>query len=375
MKKEVSVLGIDLAKSSFSLHGIDQEGRKIVSRKVSRYELIQEVEQISPHLVAMEACGGAHHFGRILEGKGFAVKMMAPARVVAYRSSGKKNDAVDAAAIAEAGARANVPTITVKSTWQQDLASLQRLRTLQVRQRTALSNQIRGLLMEYGVVLSQGHAALREKLSALLNGQEDAPSLSACLREELSTVQQQLRALEQEIDRLERRIISLLGDHEIAQRLQTVPGVGPLTAAAVLSTVANPSDFKSGRALSAYLGIVPRQHSTGGKTTLLGISKHGPKELRCLLIHGARSALNTLDKRADQGEPLALWAKRLRDTKGYNKAAVALANKTARILWALWCKGGTYNQSLCCRPLTNKQTKVQGDRYVAEERKERPGND
>ncbi len=332
---EITTIGIDLAKSVFEVCGADARGKVVLQRRLRRAEVLRFFRAQAPCVVGMEACGGAHWWARQITALGHEVKLMSPALVSPYRQ-GSKHDRNDAAAICEAVTRPAMRFVTVKSAAQQDLLGLHRVRAQLLKGRIALSNQMRALLHERGLVVGLGMAALRRVLPALL---ADLGNELGELREVLTMMSGWLRESEQRIAELERRIQRAHQGDERCLRLAEVPGVGPLTATALVATVGNAREFRNGRELSAYLGLVPRQHSSGGKTVLLGVSKHGDRYLRTLLIHGARAALH--GKRfAANGR--GRWAARIAAARGPNVAAVALANHNARLLCALLKRGDRY---------------------------------
>ena len=332
---EVTTIGIDLAKSVFAVCGADSSGRIVVRKQLRRAQMLGFFRRLKPCVIGMEACGGAHWWARQLSALGHTVKLMSPALVAPYRK-GSKHDANDAAAACEAVGRGNMRFVAIKSVAQQDLLALHRLRTLLVRQSTAWSNQLRALLHERGVVVAKGSAALKRMLAQL---PQDNPELSGELRTLLVTTGQWWQQAQARVAQLDAQLKRKCADDERCRRLDEITGVGPLTATATVATVGNAAEFKSGRELSAYLGLVPRQHSTGGKTVLLGISKHGNRYLRTLLIHGARSALRTCQRHDD---PHRRWMYATLLRRGRNVAAVAVANKHARIMWALLASGDRY---------------------------------
>jgi len=339
---EITTIGIDLAKSAFAVSGADSSGRVVVRRQLRRAQVLSFMRGLPQCTIGMEASGGAQYWARQLTALGHAVRLMSPALVMPYRK-GNKTDRNDADAILEAVTRPSMRFVTVKSVAQQDLLALHRVRAQLVKSRTALCNQLRGLLRERGVVVRVGVAGLKRGLPAALA--DESSELSGELRELLGEMGQWLRTLEQRIASCEAQITRKFKHDERCARLAEVPGVGPLTATALVAAVGNAQRFKNGRELSAYLGLVPRQHSSGGKTVLLGITKRGDRYLRTLLIHGARSALRQCkdDARSD-------WARRIRAERGPNVAAVALANKNARVLWALLTRGDRYRSTRVATP-------------------------
>ena len=368
---EVTTIGIDLAKSVFAVSGADRRGRVIVRRQLRRAQVLGFMRGLPRCTVGMEATGGAHYWARQLTALGHEVRLMSPALVMPYRK-GNKTDRNDADAILEAVTRPSMRFVMVKSVAQQDLLALHRVRAQLVKSRTALCNQLRGLLRERGVAVRTGVAGLRRGLGAALaaesselsgemrevlvscpannftvhndflkcrRGQND-PTMKTYLRDTtLGEMSQWLQTLEQRIASCEARITRKFKHDERCERLAEVPGVGPLTATALVAAVGNAQQFRNGRELSAYLGLVPRQHSSGGKTVLLGITKRGDRYLRTLLIHGARSALRQGKRKGDARSD---WAARITAARGLNVAAVAMANKNARVLWALLSRGDRY---------------------------------
>jgi transposase len=329
-------LGIDLAKNVFQVHGVDEKGRTVLQRQLRRRQLLPFVAQLRPCLVAMEACGGAHYWAREIAKHGHEVRLMSPRFVRPYVKS-NKNDARDAEAICEAVGRPSMRFVTVKIQAQQDMLALHRVRSLLIRERTALMNQMRGLLAEYGVVVAQGTLQLRRALSLILEDRDNG--VSALLRELLAEMSERLRFFEERLKRYDQRIAEFARADQRAGRLMAVEGVGPLTATALIAAVGDARQFHSGRELSAWLGLVPRQQSSGGRCVLLGISKRGDRYLRTLLIHGARATLRFAARKRD---PRSRWIGAVRERRGTNIAAVALANKNARILWALLARSEDY---------------------------------
>jgi transposase len=333
---DVRTLGIDLAKNLFRVHGVDARGVTVVARQLRRRQLLPFLAQLAPCLVGMEACGGAHHWAREIAKLGHEVKLMSPRFVRPYVKS-NKNDARDAEAICEAVGRPSMRFVAIKTQTQQEVLALHRVRALLIRERTALMNQVRGLLAECGIVVAQGSARLRRALAEILGDADSA--VGNILREALLEMSERLRWFEQRLQRYDQQIEELARGDNQASQLMKVPGVGPLIATALIATVGNARQFKSGRELSAWLGLVPREHSSGERTILLGISKRGDRYLRTLLIHGARSALRASAHNLNRN---SVWLGALRERRGPNIAAVALANKNARVLWALLVHNDNY---------------------------------
>lgn len=334
--KVVTVLGIDLAKNSFQLHGVNSKGETVLKKKLSRTKLVEFIARLEPCLIGMEACGGAHYFARKFKEFGHDVRMMAPQFVAPYVKS-NKNDSADAEAICEAVQRSNMRFVPLKSVDQQDLQSLHRIRSMVIASRTALINQIRGLLMEYGIIFPKGACHVRNLLPVVLDDTENG--LTTEMRELLWPLMEELVHFDNRIAGYKTKIEAISQQHETCRLLLTIPGVGPLIATAMLAAVGDVSVFKNGREMAAWLGLVPKQHSTGGKERLLGISKRGDVYLRTLLIHGARAVLRVSGNKDDKR---SRWASSLEARRGSNIAAVALANKNVRAAWAILTKGEKY---------------------------------
>ena len=328
-KRVIKVVGIDLGKTSFHLHAVDDRGHTQLSKKLTRKQLQATMIRLSPCLVGIEACAGAHHWARRLSGYGHQVKLMAPRFVKPYVKS-NKSDRIDAEAICEAVQRPSMRFVAVKTVQQQDVQCLHRIRSQAVAHRTAQVNQVRGLLAEYGITMPRGRVQVRKHLPSIL---EDADNgLTMCCRGLLSTLYDELVRLDERIDDYDRQIEQLAQADERTRRLLTIPGIGPKGATALVAAIGDIRAFKNGRELAAWLGLVPRQHSTGGKTRLLGISKRGDVYLRKLIIHGARAVLRTVDNKEDSR---SRWAQGLLQRRHKNVATVAMANKMIRTAYAL----------------------------------------
>jgi transposase len=332
---QVERIGLDIAKSSFQVHGVDAHGKVVVRKQLSRGKGLPYFAQLPLCLVGLEAWGGAHYWAREIQKLGHAVRLMAAAMIQPYRTN-QKNDQNDAEAICEAVSRPRTRFVPVKSEAQQAVLTVPRARELLVSERTALANQIRGLLMEYGVVIAQGIQRLRRELPERLAAAETLPEL---VREVVGELRERLLGLDQKITDYDHRIEQLAKQNEATRRLMQVEGVGPITATALVATIGNGHAFQHGRQFAAWVGLVPKQHSTGGKTVLGRITKHGNVYLRTLLIHGARAVLQCSANRTDQK---SRWVEAVRQRRGNNIAAVALAAKPARILWALLARGQEY---------------------------------
>jgi transposase len=327
--QEITTVGLDLAKNVFHLIGCNEHGKEVKRKMLKRGQVLAYFANLPPCLIGMEACASAHYWARQLKELGHEVRLIPPQHVKAY-VRGNKNDYNDARAIAEAVRRPDMRFVAVKTVEQQDVQALHRLREARVGERTALCNQMRGLLAEYGIVLPQGVGAVRKRVPELLEEAENG--LSDFFRPLLADCYQQLKELDAHIDFYTQALKEHARDNDAVQRLQTIPGFGPVVASVFHAFVGDGQGFGKGRDLSAALGLVPKQHSSGGKTVLLGISKRGDRYLRSLLVHGARSVVRRAVGKDDR---LSRWINRLRSTRGYNKAAVALANKMARIGWAI----------------------------------------
>lgn len=332
----VSRIGVDLAKTVFQLHGVDRQEQVTLRRQLRRQQMLDFFRKLPPCLVGMEACSSAHYWARELGKLGHTVKLIAPQFVKPYVKS-NKNDANDAAAICEAVSRPSMRFVPIKSIEQQDIQAVHRIRSGLIRQRTAKGNQIRGLLAEYGIVVPQRLPALRRALALLLDTSGSGLSERFCrlLRGEWRDLQE----LDRRVDELDQEIQRIAAASPVAKRLQQIPGIGPITATALLAAIGNVGQFRQGRDLAAWLGLVPRQHSSGGKDCLQGISKRGDSYLRTLLIHGARAVVRTAAGKTDARSD---WINRLRQRRNKNIAAVAVANKNARIAWALMSKDSDY---------------------------------
>lgn len=325
---KITTIGIDLAKNVFQVHGADARGKAVLRKQLRRDQVTAFFANLEPCLIGLEACGGAHHWARQLQALGHTVKLIAPQFVKPYVKS-NKNDIADAQAICEAVGRPTMRFVPIKDIDQQAVLSLHRARQGFIKARTAQANQIRGLLAEYGLVVPQGISHIRQRVPALVeSAADDLPGMFRILIDRLL---EHLKVLDQQVDEIEAQIKAWHRSNETCQRLGQVPGIGPLTATAMVATVGNARNFKNGRELAAWLGLVPRQHSSGGKPTLLGISKRGDVYLRTLLIHGARSLAYNIGKKA----PPEHWLCKLINRRGTNVAVVAQANKTARIVWAM----------------------------------------
>jgi transposase len=335
-------VGVDLAKNVFQVHGVDRGERAVWRRRLRREDwmkvLSERVEQGCE--IGMEACGGAHHWARELQRRGYRVKLIAPQFVKPYVKS-NKNDAADAEAICEAMGRPGMRFVPVKTVEQQDIQAMHRVRSGLIEQRTAKANQIRGLVAEYGLVAPRELVQLRRAVPRWL--EDEGNGLTSTFRRLLRALRDDLAALDERVSELDREIEHLAQADPAAKRLMQLRGVGPMIATALVATVGNAQQFANGRQMSAALGLTPRQHSSGGKERLLGISKRGDAYLRTLLIHGARSVIRTARTKNDR---LSQWVTHLAARRHPNLAAAALANKTTRIAWAMLRRGTDYQPDL-----------------------------
>ncbi|MES2407433.1 MAG: IS110 family transposase [Pseudomonadota bacterium] len=325
----IITIGIDLAKNIFAVHGVNENGHaELVKPKVSREQLLPLIANLPPCLIGMEACSGAHHWARLFRQHGHTVKLMAPKFVTPYRMSGKrgKNDAADAAAICEAVTRPQMRFVPIKEEHQQIILCLHRTRQGFVEERTATYNRLRGLIAEFGIVLPQKVTGLRQSLGKHL---DDLPGYAKRCIDDLLLHADQLDARIADYDRA---IASAAREDERSKRLMQRPGIGPITASALLASLGNGHDFKNGRQVAAWIGLTPGQHSSGGKARLGRITKAGDPYLRSLLVMGARSILAGL---GDKQDGFSRWARSLVERRGYWKAVVAIAAKNARLAWAV----------------------------------------
>jgi len=344
---EIHTLGIDLGKTIFHLVGLSASGETVVRKKFSRNQLLHFTVNLRVRLIGMEACGGAHFLGRALREQGHDVRLM-PAQYVKPYVKTNKNDYIDAQAIAEAVGRPTMRFVPIKSDDQLDMQSLHRVRERWVGRRTAVVNQIRGLLLERGITVRKGRRHAEAALPGIL---EDPDSnLSGSLRMLLVQLQRELKQLQSQIEEVDAVILKAAHEHEACQRLMAIPAIGPVIATAIVSAIGNGTDFKKGRGFAAWLGLVPGQFSTGGKQKLLSISRRGNCYLRSLLVHGARAVMQCRKK---QSSGLSAWLGKLVSRVHCNVAVVALANKLARMAWALLAKGETYRPPLlAANPVT-----------------------
>lgn len=325
---KITTVGIDLAKNVFQVHGVDDHGKAILKKQLKREQMAVFFINLPPCLIGMEACGSAHHWARKLVSMGHTVKLMAPQYVKPYVKT-NKNDAADAEAICEAVARPNMRFVPIKNIEQQAVLAQHRVRQGFVKARTAQANQIRGLLSEFGIIIPQGIHHIATRVPELI---EDASNdLPESFRLLVQRLLDHLKELDEQVDEIEKQIQAWHRANDLSCKLAQIPGIGPITASALIASIADAKSFDSGRQVAAWLGLVPKQHSSGGKSNLLGISKRGDTYLRTLLIHGARSVIFHCSNKTD----VCSWVTKVAERRNKNVAAVALANKNARIAWAL----------------------------------------
>ena len=335
----IKFLGVDLAKRVFQLHGINAEGEVVLKKRLNQKGLIEFIAKMPTCFIGMEACSTSHYWARKFKVLGHEVKLINPAFVKPYVKS-NKNDEKDSEAICEAMTRPSMRFVQIKSIEQQDLQALHRIREQLISNRTALANQIRGLLSEYGIVLPQEIQNVRKLLPTVLDdASNELTNFSRSLFQELYV---DFSYLDNRIKSCDAKIAALFKSDERCQRIGDIPGVGNITATALISAIGDLNTFKNGRAFSAWIGLVPKQASSGQKQILKGISKRGNSYLRKLLIHDARSIVFRTKDKTDQR---SLWIEQLKNRRGMNKAIVAVANKNARIIWALLAKNERYREA------------------------------
>lgn len=333
-------IGLDIAKQVFQLHGVDRFEKVLVRKQLRRAQVLDYFKGIAPCLIGIEACGSSHYWARELSQLGHHVKLI-PAQFVKPFVKGGKNDANDAEAICEAVGRPSMRFVSIKSVEQQVMQAEHRIRTRLVRARTALSNEIRGLLSEFGIAISLGITQIRKALPILLEDKETR--LSARFKLLLGELSEELRQIDTHINEHEERLKAAAKEDDRIKRLLAIEGIGPISASALVAAVGEATQFANGRDMAAWLGLVPSQHSSGGKERLGHISKRGDTYLRTLLIHGARSVINHCEGKDDRRSQ---WVNQLSKRRNRNIATVALANKNARIAWAVLSRRETYLQSV-----------------------------
>ena len=336
--EKITLLGIDLAKNVFQLHGVDDKGKPVLRRKLTRNKLVEAMIKQPPCIVVMEACGGANHWYRKFKEMGHEVKLISPQFVKPFVKT-NKNDRNDAEAIVEAASRPTMRFVSPKSIEQEDIQAVHRVRSRLVQERTALINQVRGLLAEYGIVVPKGINKIRAALPGILEDAEN--ELSHFGRQIFQDLYEEISAKDKRIEIYDTKLEVIFKNNKDCQTISKIEGIGIITATAIIATIGDPKVFKNGRHFAAFLGLVPRQFSSGGKEKLLGISKRGDTYIRTLLIHGGRAVVRRVDTKTD---PRSEWVKSIKERRGANRAAVALANKNARIVWAVLAKNEQYRK-------------------------------
>lgn len=337
--QNVVTVGLDIAKNVFQAHGVDREGAVVFKKRLTRSKVEEFFASLPKCLIGIEACATAHHWARTLQGQGHTVKLMPPAYVKPYVKS-QKNDAADAEAICEAVTRPNMRFAEIKSVEQQSVLAMHRLRALLIRHRTRLANTIRAHMAEFGIVAPVGRMGL-ERLNHILWDESD-DRITPLVRRSLGHLVNQLDQQHMQILDLDRQILAWHRSNETSKRLATIPGIGPLAASALTATIGDASTFRSGRALAAWIGIVPKQSSSGGKERLGAISKRGDKYLRWLLVAGSLSVIRYAQRHGAKRP----WLLKLLERRTAKIAAVALANKNARMIWAMMTRGENYREPL-----------------------------
>jgi transposase len=331
----ITTIGLDLAKSVFQAHGVDETGATVLTKRLHRKQMLPFFSKLPPCQIAMEACGTAHYWARTLAAMGHVVRLIPPSYVKAYVKRGK-SDALDAEAICEAMQRPTMRFVPVKTVEQQSILMVHRARSLLVRQRTMLANALRAHLAELGLVANPGIANLAKLAQQALSDENGLPSSA---RTTLEALVRQIKALSEEITALDRKLLAWHAENEASRRLAAIPGVGIVTATAIAATVTDPDQFRSGRQFAAWLGLTPQQHSTGGRTQLGGISNRGDRYLRRLLVVGATAVIRHTK---DKPTPMANWIRKLMAKKPFRIVSVALANKLARIAWVVLTRKEAY---------------------------------
>lgn len=336
---EITILGIDLAKNTFQLIGVDKHHKVVMKRRCQRDKLVEITTNLPVCTILMESCGTSNYWGRRFQEMGHTPKLISPQHVTPYVSN-HKNDYKDTEAIIEVGTRPRTKFVQIKTIEQQDIQSIHRVRERLVSNRICLSNQIRGLLLEYGIVIAKGFARLKSEIVELLS--EGSDLISEGILEVLADVYEEFKTLSTRIDKYDKKIESISNQQESCKLLKTIPGIGPITATALYASMGNGSQFKNGREMAAQIGLVPKQHSSGDRQLLLGITRKGNRDLKQLLIHGARSVVAKAGKKEDKR---SCWVNKLAAKKHFNVVATALANRTARMAWAILQSSKPYNNN------------------------------
>ena len=339
--RQVCQIGLDIAKQYFQVHGVDKHGKDVFNKKLKRKNVLSFFANLPPCLVGMEACGGAHYWAREITklDAGHTVRLISPRRVKPFVLN-NKTDAADARAICEVVGRPSTRFVPIKTVEQQDLAAWHRMRERKIKERTALANQARAFLLEQGIIVAKGITRIRTFLPIVIEDLENRLSMPA--RDYLSELYAELVSCDELVKKYESRIISFAKNDEACKRLQKIPGIGPITATAIVAHAGDATEYKNGRAFAASLGLTPKEHSSGGKQKLLGISKRGNNTIRKLLIQGARIVTRYALAAQENSYPTQAWIQAVATRRGRQRAAVALANKTARIIWNLLAKKEEY---------------------------------
>jgi transposase len=338
-KMNASIVGIDIAKNVFQLHGVDKAGKIVFKKRVYRDDLMKLVAKLAPCIIAMEACSGSNYWSRKFIALGHTVKLISPQYVKPYVKT-NKNDAHDAEAICEAASRPHMRFVSPKNLEQQSIQSIHRIRERLISNRTALVNQIRGFLAEHGIVVAKGITKIRKQLPQILEEENELTSID---RELIYDLYEELRTADKKIECYDNKLEIIFNNNEACQQLAEIEGIGVISATALVASIGDANNFKNGRQMSAWLGLTPKQHSSGNKQVLLGISKRGDCYLRKLLVHGARSVVYRASKKKDIRSK---WINDLVDRRGTNKTCVAVANKNVRIVWSMLVNDTAYRKAV-----------------------------
>lgn len=326
---EITILGIDLAKNTFQLIGVDKHHKVVMKKRCNREKLVEVVTNLPRCTILMESCGTSNYWGRRFSEMGHEAKLISPQHVTPYVGN-HKNDYKDTEAIIEVGTRPRTKFVGIKTIEQQDIQSIHRIRERLVGNRISLSNQMRGLLLEYGIVIAKGFACLKNKLIELLS--EEHNLLTEMMKEAINELYEEFKEISKRIDKYDKKIELLSNQNKSCKLLKTIPGIGPIVSTALYAAMGNGSQFKNGREMAAHIGLVPKQHSSGDRQLLLGITKKGNRDLKQLIIHGSRSVVTQAIKKEDRRSH---WINKLATKKHTNVVATAVANRTARIAWSV----------------------------------------
>jgi len=337
---KVTLLGVDLAKNVFQLHGADEKGNPVLKKRLTREKFIEFILHLPPCTIAMEACSGANYWCRKFKKFGHETKLINPKFVKPFVKT-NKNDRNDSEAICEAASRPTMRYVSPKTVEQEDIQALHRVRSRLIQERTALINQIRGLLAEYGIIVAQGITKIRKALPEILEDAEN--ELTHASRRLFANLYEEIDEKDKKIKEYDLKLQEIFRTNESCKKISEIEGVGVITATAILAAIGDAKVFKNGRHFSAFLGLVPKQSSSGNKQILLGISKRGDTYIRSLLIHGARNVVRYVGCKEDRKSK---WIKELKERRGANRTAVAVANKNARVIWALLAKNETYREAV-----------------------------